>query len=299
MTMFSLTEAEAKALIDHATSRYDELSALIPHSTYALKESERFEEALGKQVAEGKMADSQVDEYLGIHNLYKMSPRSLMPFKKEKVKNQEYGYFIEHPSFCAMSHQSISSNYPAFVGTPSLDNKVVGLEFSHGRLSQSRHEDETYLSDAESLLHIGLSSEQFAMLIRDRKSSSPCAINRSEFSSVDTPPRLLASVSIAKEVKAKAMKIGKPLTDASLRLQAFMSSDKKISSKADYAEFEQHVQAIKDAMELIREPMNELLAETAGLMAHASSKQLLADIAEPLKALGMDESILKLISHNS
>ena len=293
-----LSEAEAQALIEHASLRNDDLKAM-DFSAYDLKEGDRFEASLRKLVSTGKITIQKAHEFSAIRDIAKTRLAAFLPIADTCKKEEKYGFFTDHPSFGCVSHHVISTTPPTFVGTPTMDHTMIGLKFSQAHFGFGMiGREEPRLSESFALVEINLAAEQFAGLMRDRESSSPCALSRNTEILFDKPPRLIATVSIASSAKSRAMEIGKPLIDACKSLREFLESDQKISTKADYAALDQRIEAVKQAMETIREPMQQLLAETAGLMADASSRQMLADIAEPLKALGMDASIMKLLTHN-
>lgn len=51
--------------------------------------------------------------------------------------------------------------------------------------------------------------------------------------------------------------------------------------------------------QMVRQPLKNLIAATAGMMSAASTRQILEEIDKPLKALGMSEGeLLGLINHN-
>lgn len=288
-----LTEEEAQALLNQVEAGLEHATDLI--GKYSMT-SERAAPALVKLRNEGKITAQEFVELKAIVDLQEYGLSSFEPLFSREKKNASDEFFVQHPSFGCASHSMMSSTHPSFVGSPSMSGSIVALRFNYATLETGIHSrDEARLSESRAIVEVELAEEQFAGLIRSLNSGSPCALGRHELLILDMPPPMVATVSIAASVKKKALAIGKPLTDACTDLFQHLHSDRKISSKADYAELKAKVDNIKVIMGEITEPLNELLAETAGLMATASTKQLLAEILEPLKALGMNpEDVLRL-----
>lgn len=201
---------------------------------------------------------------------------------------QKDGIYTQHESFACVSQTMTSTNNPCFVGTPSMDGTMVALEFSRAKMDFSdMQSQETRLYEGAALLRLYLSADQFATLLRDRRSESPCGLSRLEGTYLDNPPRMISSVSLVAQAKRDAMVIGEPLITAAKELQQYLDLGEKVSTKADYAALRVKVEAVCEAMLAIRPPMQALLKGFAGDVAEAAVKQLIADIQEPLKALGM------------
>jgi hypothetical protein len=286
-----LNEAEAQALIDLASIDMPRVTSLV--GSYAIDEVGRTQTRLRELAKKNEISVVEADRLSMVRRLSEVSPAS---FARRKFKaGMEEGYFTTHESFGYIHRTQFSSNGATFVGSPSLSTSGVSMKLGRAsfKVSESSRQ-EPQLSDSRQLLTFDLASEQFASLLRNAHSSSPCYLTRVHGESTDQPPRMLTSINIAKTARDEAMTIGAPLVAACDALQAYLSGDHKISKKDDYAELVRLGTAVQDAMDAIVEPMRDLLMRTAGLMAESSSKQLIAEIEAPLKALGMDSSELYL-----
>lgn len=263
-------------------------------SDYDLKHEEYVSKALKKAVSTGKLDAEQVSILGAAVCVRGLTPNRFLPLP---VPSQtDGGIFTHHESFACVSQNSTSTTHPTFVGTPSLDHSMVGLEFNRASLVFSEHRSsEPYLSEGAALIKLYLSSEQFGAVLRDRHSESPCALSRIEGESVGIPPRLINTVSLVAEASNAALEIGKPLIDSARALQDYLSTNSKISTKAEYAALQVKIEDVCKAMIEIRPPMQAMLSSFAGEVANAAVKQLIADIAEPLKALGMSPQ--ELLGH--
>lgn len=294
-----LTLEEAQALRDCAIERQPEVLKLI--GEYAISEEERTMKALRSAADANKIPHEKVGELLAIRNFSrdKLTAKHMTPLIFEAKFNSEHGVFTEHESFGCMSNHSSTSTHPTFVGTPTLDSSMVNLRFHRAQLSCDRFaREEPSMDSTRALGEFDLSADQFAGLMRERNSGSPCAIGRDGLKLLDAPPRMISSVTIAAETKLKAKAIVAPLMQACKTMREHLAGAAKISTKADYALLIQHAQNVQEAMDLVRPPLRALLAETAGLLAESSTKQLMSEIAEPLKALGMDATeVLRLMNH--
>jgi hypothetical protein len=288
-----LTSEEAQALLTQVTPLVEKATDLV--GKYAMT-SERAVTSLSNLKRQGEITATEFLELKAAIQLMNASALSFAPLNKPDMKDKSGEFFTAHPSFGCASHSILSSTHPSFVGSPSMSSSIVALRFYEATLTTGPHSrDEARLSEGRAIVEVELAEEQFSGLMRSLSAGSPCALGRYDLLLLDMPPRMIATVSIAASVKEKALAIGKPLTDACADLREHLSSDRKISSKAEYAELKAKVDNIKTIMGDITEPLNELLAETAGLMAAASTKQMLAEIFEPLKALGMNpEDVLRL-----
>lgn len=296
MQSFGLTEVEAQALVEAAKARAEEVVAIV--GSYSIKCSERTKEALDKAKNEGKIEEAQIGELVAIRNISLMSPEHIVSKGFTPSFNHEHGFFTEHESFACLTHSLPTSTHPSFVGTPTMDSSMVNIGFSRAELGFGTHDDYTArLREGRKLTEIDLSTDQFAGLMRDSSAGSPCAIGREGGLLIDQPPRMVSTVNIASQVKREALMIVKPVVDATNELIAFASRPEKISTKADYAELEQLAKNVQIAMDTVRKPLRDLLANTAGMMAESSTKQLLLEITEPLKRLGMSQGEVLSLMH--
>lgn len=288
-----LTLEEAQALQAVAEARFGEVEQHL--SEYDLKESDRTLKKLVEKQEKDLISQAAVYELLALRNIKARKPEHMVPMVFDAKLSENGSYFSRHESFGCMTHVVSHGNSLSFVGTPAQDGSQVTLRFHSAELEMSGSDGnkEPHMRSGRSLYEFALSADQFSSLMRERKASSACAIGRDGVSLMDRPPRMVATATIAKEVGAKAKEIVKPLIDAAATLRAFVKSDKKISTKADYAELERLAANVEEAMDLVRTPLRNLLAETAGMMAESSTKQLMAEIAEPLKELGMDAGDVK------
>lgn len=291
-----LSDAEVAALKQHAEARMPELKALV--SGYSCH-SERIQGALAKLAKEGNLQADQVFEYQAIFSINERSVESFKPILPRAEKDKEHDFFTYHPSFGCVGHSVVSSTHPSHVGTPTMSGYETTLRFYYASFgSRFTFDAEPSLSEERTIVETALSSEQFASLLRNQAAGSPCALGRSAHLLMDTPPRMVNTDTIAKEVKLKAMEIGKPLIDACDELKAFLSVTPKISTRAEYAELKGKVDQVRSVLVSIVQPMKALLSETAGLVAESATRQMLAELAEPLKALGMDtSSVMRLLEH--
>ncbi|MDU8350745.1 hypothetical protein RYA05_02435 [Pseudomonas syringae pv. actinidiae] len=263
-------------------------------SDYDLKHDEYVTKALKKALSVGKLDADQASVLGAAVSVRNVTPNRFVPIPVPSKIDQ--GIFTHHESFACVSQNSTSTSHPTFVGTPSLDHSMVGLEFSRASLSfGDMTPSETRLSEGATLVKLYLSSEQFSAVLRDRHSQSPCALSRIETESLDTPPRLISTVSLVEEARNAALEIGKPLIDSARALQEHLASTPKISTKAEYAALQLKIEDVCKAMIEIRPPMQAMLRSFAGEVANAAVKQLIADIAEPLKVLGMSPQ--ELLGH--
>lgn len=288
-----LTLEEAQALKAVAEARFGEVGEHL--SEYDTQESERTLNKLVEKQQKNLISQEAVYELLALRDLKASKPEHMVPKVFEAKLSGEGGHFTHHESFGCMTHSVSHGNSLSFVGTPAQDGSQVILRFHTAQLEMPGRDGykELHMRSSRSLHELALSADQFSGLMRERKASSACAIGRDGSSMMDRPPRMVATATIANEVGVKAKQIVMPLIDAAATLRAFVKSDKKISTKADYAELERLASNVQEAMDLVRAPLRNLLAETAGMMAESSTKQLMAEIAEPLKQLGMDAGDVK------
>jgi hypothetical protein len=285
----NLSQEEAEALIEVSEGRYKDLVALI--GQYSADEQDRTINKLKELRVKQEITGIEGVELAVVQLMHGATPSSFRALAfNAKLAD---GYFKAHESFGCVSRTDQTSSHPSFVGTPTLESNGISMKFSRAEFASDEfYKKEPVLDERRRLIEVVLSRGQFAGLIRDKRASSPCKLSMVFGESLDTPPRMVSSVSIAKEARAEASVIGAPLMTACANLQAFLDSSPKISTKAQYAELVSLAGSIQFAIEGIIEPMRSLLKRTAGLLADSSAKQLMVDIAEPLKALGMDSTEL-------
>jgi hypothetical protein len=291
-----LDDAEIEALKAHAEARMSDVKSYV--DGYSLN-PERIEGELVKRQKAGDLTNAQVYELMAIYTVHRLSAEVFKPLAPRFEKDEQHDFFTYHPSFGCVSHSVVSSTHPNHVGTPTMSGYETTLRFWEASFGKSFTFDaEPRLSEERTIVETSLSSEQFASLLRNQAAGSPCALGRSAHLLMDMPPRMVGSETIAQEVKEKAMLIGKPLIEACMALQDYLTKAQKISTKAEYAELQAKVDQVRQEMSRIVVPMKELLSETAGLVAESAMRQMLSELTEPLKALRMDTGdVLRLLEH--
>jgi hypothetical protein len=291
-----LDDAEIAALKAHAETRMADVKVYV--DGYSLH-PERIEGELNKRQKAGDLTSDQVYELMAIYSAHRLSAEVFKPLAARFEKDEQHGFFTHHPSFGCVSHSVVSSTHPNHVGTPTMSGYETTLRFWEASFGTSFSFDaEPRLSEDRVIVETALSSEQFASLLRNQAAGSPCALGRSAHLLMDMPPRMVGTDTIAQDVKAKAMLIGKPLIDACVALQDYLTTTQKISTKAEYGELQDKVDQVRLEMSRIVAPMKELLSETAGLVAESAMRQMLSELTEPLKALRMDAGdVMRLLEH--
>lgn len=291
LSSLNLTNEETQALMAAGEEAFPEFLSIV--GKYDAEKSERTDEKLRVLVESGAIHENEASKLAAIRRLKYANPTSFKPAAFLPRKND--GYFCEHESFGQVHRTHFQSNEPSFVGSPTLSHGGISIKFGHAEFKTSEmRKDEAALSETTSLISIDLSAEQFSGLLRNAHSSSPCRISSNGAGYLDKPPRMLTSINIANTARAEANAIGADLLAACDELQKYMSGDHKISKKDDISHMVQLAESVQVAMDEMVKPMSDMLLRTAGLMAESSSKQLISEITEPLKALGMNGSDLYL-----
>ncbi|MFK4136789.1 hypothetical protein ACI2KR_31665 [Pseudomonas luteola] len=289
-----LTTEEAEALIAVSKARMGEVDAVV--GSYVKDEDSRTVKKLNELIQKNEISLIRAQEIRAIRNIANLQVANFTPFSlKTEMKDD---YFTKHESFGCIYQSIQQSTHPEFVGTPTLDHSMIVLSFQHASFDTDSHNrSEARLREGSYIAQVSLSSDQFAGLLRNRRSESPCALNRMHSYVMDTPPRMVATTLLAEEARAEALQITDRLTKSAHALHSYLVSSEKISTKADYAHLKSLTDDVKSAMAEVAEPLRELMQRTAGQMASASTKQLLMEIVEPLAALGMDsEDLLRRLN---
>lgn len=286
-----LTPDEAAAFSDAARAYTPILVEKI--GEYGLRDQNSFPTRLSEHKRNNDMSDAEFCVFLvaGLlgHFGYVSSFTKWVP----ETEQDDEGNYISHPTFGVASHNHMSSTRPTYVGTPCLDSNMIGIRFRTVSMLMDS-DGETRLIDRRELGEAILSADQYVGMIRDSQGGTPCCIGRANHLLGDTPPPMIATVSITAQIQAKMKKVTRPVEAAIADLQTFLSRDEKISTKTDYAELTLKAESIQKAMNDSVPHLKALMAEAAGAVAEAAMKQLLADIVEPLARLGMDKDDLLL-----
>lgn len=261
-----------------------------------LRDEEAAYKALQDKVHGGLITRDQMNEIFAATKLSTLDCDSFAPSSFREAVREDSGVFSEHPSFGSVSRCAGTSNNPRVFGTPNTSRSVVSIQFNRAqvtRLNVGETLGEPYLRDGAMMFELELSTDQFAHLLRDRHSMSPCAISHIGCRYYDVPPRMLASFDSATEIVDQVQVICMPIYAALGALKTFMKRE-KISTKADYSELVQLSANVQTALLEAREPIRSALRSASSAAASAATKQLMVDIADSAKALGMD--INKVIS---
>jgi hypothetical protein len=288
-----LDPEEAEALMGAAQSQSVELFGVVAESETSL---DRITTVLGNRVKDKTITPADFER---LRMVWRLKDASVSNFARKPFEGQKQdGYFSTHESFGEVHRSEFSSNDAVFVGNPSQRAGGVSMKFSRGELKlNERRRDEAHVRSLSNLVILDLAPEQFALLLRNANSSSPCRLSHLGSEYLDAPPRLINAVGVAAQAREEAMQLGVPLQKACDDLRAYLQGEAKISKKSDFAELVALGEAVRKAMDDVVEPMRALLMRTAGLMADSASKQLIEEIAEPLQLLGMDpQSLMKALT---
>ncbi|MEG0868860.1 MAG: hypothetical protein RSD49_06760 [Hafnia sp.] len=285
-----LSEAEAALLIASAVSVMPQVREHL--SAHQLREPEYAEKALREKASKGEISEQQQAEYYAALTLCQYQPESFVPLVLGEVA---YGdSYTEHPSFGSVDRNLFTSTNPRVFGSPYTGHNLTGLRFLRGIVSIGNKESKSapFLREGMTLCEVHMSIDQFAGLLRDRRSHSPCALEFLNFSTLDVPPRMLSSFDTVDTVAERMRQICQPVYVALDAMRNYLMSGERISSKADYAELVSRAELIGQALRDAKAPIQALMQEAAGTSAEAATRQMIAEITEPVKALGMDADSL-------
>lgn len=202
-------------------------------------------------------------------------------------RDEETQAFTSHPSFAGVYHSKPSGNHIDVVGSVGMDNTVDSLKFKRVNLDNAFRDYQVDIQEMSILLEINLTMDQMALLTRQTSGESPCAIRQLGRDLVDSPPALHKTTTREDEVRERTMELGRPLLECAKALEVFLTNTPKISTKDDYAQLQGHVQAMRDAIDALKEPMKLLMADVAGEVERATMRQLVAEMVGPAAALGV------------
>lgn len=290
-----LSEEEAVLLIGAANHAMEEVRVHItPHQ---MRDKEYADKALTEKVNGGVIDAAEKAELFSAFMLHKLDGDSFSrrPLGEKIVAHDDS--FAQHPSFGSIDRSMFTTSAPRVFGSPNTSRSMTGLRFHRGvvevddKMLAGR---EPYLREGMTLFELHLSLDQFSGLLRDRHSNSPCALEYWNYRYLDVPPRMLSTFDSVEGVEKRAGTVCKPVLDAIKSMGDYLSEKAKISTQADYAQLHELAQGIQKALIEARDPMRQVLKDAAGTSAEAATRQLIANIAEPLKALGMDADSLLL-----
>jgi hypothetical protein len=295
LRVLGLTEDEANLLIGAAN---DAMATVRTHITpHQMRDAEYADKALTEKVNGGVIEAAEKAELFSAFMLHNRDWGNFSPRTLDERVVPGGDSFVEHPSFGSIDRSMFTTNAPRVFGSPNTSRSMTGLRFHRGIVEVSDKmlsAREPYLREGMTLLELHLSLDQFSGLLRDRHSNSPCALEHWNYRYLDVPPRMLSTFDSVEGVEKRSMAVCKPVIDAIRSMGVYLSEKAKISTQADYAELQVLARAIQDALIQAREPMQQVLKDAAGTSAEAATRQLIANIAEPLKALGMDADSLLL-----
>lgn len=280
-----LNSDEASALISAASNRVQEVSSIVGSFNAT---PDRIDDAILKNKDKIRTTGANASEMLSIVKIGSLSVSAFLPLLASNEIDESLSFYKKHESFGCVDNSSLTSSHPVFVGSPSMSSRIVAFNFCYGYLESSMGiGSDSFICESTKIASIHLADEQYAGLVRGIGSGSPCKIDTIAGSFVDMPPSMHSTESIAEDFSKRASQISLPLTNACSELIKMMKAMPKVSTKAEYAKVMGAIENIQKSVSDIKDPLNDLFDEAAGVIAEASINQVMMEISEPLLKLGL------------
>lgn len=292
-----LTEEEIAYLQPQAAAIYEPFVKATKYDPIKAHKRETFSEFL--QRAEViKVLDEDPVKVLSmqvIHGIANPSPLATMG-KIRTIETQvdtESGLGIKHSSYGGIKVSAPTGAGALLVGSASLGNRCVNINFSTGRVSVDDDRSPHIYSGNRTLLELVLSIEQYCMFIRGNKGiQTPCGIGRTGVWADDAPALTHVQTS-QRDLKREIRQAAQPMA---LKIKELVELLKQgASKKSEYADLVNAAEQANSAFKAVSEEVSSIVKIAGMKEGQVAQRQFEADLADRLGQLKLGNSLNTLL----